>query len=428
MGTELYQLYDGTIKLWGCKKLLWHRVALDETKMQVIPASDRHFPFAPNEQQQSNDDSPNWNHSAVDLSPMCWNSTNNELAIGAACQQLLEQLEKDGFALVRGTGIDPSVCRAALSATQAFLHNVDESVRKSCLSPTDRARRGYAPMNMENFASLLGEQGPNDLVRKFRMGPINSDGTQTLLQPNIWPNKDEWGQAVDFQAATESYYRSACHAANLILRAICSGLTQKYPELEKSLRPLLEPVSSQNIEGKIDPSQQTTSILTLLGYRDGTRHKGKNKGPLVAAHTDVGVITVLLYDGGNRTCASLQRRDGDGWVDVDLPAVVPDDPVFCVNVADCLSDLSGSRLPSTIHRVVANRQSKIPRNCCALFVGLDPACQLTIQGDTESISYEEWRRRRIARSQQVLRGHTSVSTVPQDYCPTFDTPSPFAFS
>ena len=38
---------------------------------------------------------------------------------------------------------------------------------KSGLSREDRARRGYSPPNSENFASLLGEEGPNDLVRKF---------------------------------------------------------------------------------------------------------------------------------------------------------------------------------------------------------------------------------------------------------------------
>lgn len=273
------------------------------------------------------------------------------------------------------------------------------------MSPTDRARRGYAPMNVENFASLLGEQGPNDLVRKFRIGPLRSDGKGTLLQPNIWPSNSEWDLSSDFQTTTETYYRSACQAANLILRAICCGLIQKHPELQTSLGPLLQPASDSG------ESDQTTSILTLLGYRDGTRHKGKNKGPLVAAHTDVGVITILLYDGGKQTCAGLQRQDGNGWVDVDLPAIVPDDPVFCVNVADCLSDLSGSRLPSTVHRVVANRHSKIPRNCCALFVGLDPACQVRMQDETEIISYEEWRRRRIARSQQVLKGRRTTSAT-----------------
>mmetsp|Transcript_24052 Transcript_24052/g.56876 ORF Transcript_24052/g.56876 Transcript_24052/m.56876 type:complete len:157 (+) Transcript_24052:11-481(+) len=63
----------------------------------------------------------------------------------------------------------------------------------------------------------------------------------------------------------------------------------------------------------------TTSILTLLGYRTCNRHKKtQNKRqihPLVAVHTDVGVITMLLFDGGsaNDTCGILQRkvRDSD---------------------------------------------------------------------------------------------------------------------
>ena len=36
MGTELYYLYDGTIHLWGCKKLFWHRIPIDEEKIWVL--------------------------------------------------------------------------------------------------------------------------------------------------------------------------------------------------------------------------------------------------------------------------------------------------------------------------------------------------------------------------------------------------------
>lgn len=168
-----------------------------------------------------------------------------------------------------------------------------------------------------------------------------------------------------------------------------------HPDLESALQPLTKNETNNGCFG------QTSSILTLLGYCTGTRHKGKNKGPLVAAHTDVGVITVILFDGGGKTCASLERKDSRGWVDVELPHSVPVDPIFVVNVADCLSDLSQGRIPSTLHRVVARRGSAIPRNCCALFVGLDPGAQLMI--DRESISYEEWRKRRIARAQKFLK-------------------------
>jgi len=110
MGTELYQLYDGTIKLWGCKKLLWHRIKLDEARMQMIPPSQRTFPFAP----KRGDITKIKNDSAIDMSAYCQqqqlllpinnndkdhDNTSNKMA---AANRLIEQLKADGFALVRG--------------------------------------------------------------------------------------------------------------------------------------------------------------------------------------------------------------------------------------------------------------------------------------------------------------------------------------
>jgi len=47
MPTELFQLYDGTIVLAGTKKLLWHKVKIDEEKIQMLPKEKRCFPHAP---------------------------------------------------------------------------------------------------------------------------------------------------------------------------------------------------------------------------------------------------------------------------------------------------------------------------------------------------------------------------------------------
>jgi isopenicillin N synthase-like dioxygenase len=157
---------------------------------------------------------------------------------------------------------------------------------------------------------------------------------------------------------------------------------------------------------------QKTSILTCLGYQAGSRHKKKHHKkkravhPLVASHTDIGVITVLLYDGGD-CCASLQRLDAHlndkdvKFEDVLLPSVIPDDPIFVVNIADCLSMLTRQRLPSTIHRVVPMEGAQ-PRNCLALFVGLDPN-QILKLDDGSEISYQEWRKSRIKESQDILK-------------------------
>ena len=384
MGTSLYQLYDGTLKLWGCKKLLWHRIPMDESKMQVLSSDQRVFPFAP-ETTECFDSS-----SVIDLSSYCKRDIVDNALRRQYSMAILEKLKEDGFCLVRGLGISQEHCERVLSLTNAFLNQANEDVRRSCLAK-DRARRGYSPMNVENFASLIGEKGPNDLVRKFRVGPLEvSDSSKnSLLQPNVWPTADVWDatNAYSFRSAVECFYKEACTASQRIVEAICDGLLTNYPDLERSLKPLRE-------------SESHTSILTLLGYRVGSRHKGKNKGPLVAPHTDVGVITMLLFDSGNS--ATLQRSDGEGgWVDVRLPMSVPDDPIFVVNIADCFSFLCEGKLPSTLHRVVA-RHGTVPRNCCALFVGLDPEAELEVNGS--NMTYEEWRKERIARAQRLLRG------------------------
>ena len=47
MGTDFWQLYDGTLAISGCKKLLWHRIPISQEALQVLPPSQRgKFPFA----------------------------------------------------------------------------------------------------------------------------------------------------------------------------------------------------------------------------------------------------------------------------------------------------------------------------------------------------------------------------------------------
>ena len=42
--TQLYQLYDGTIKISGCKQLLWHGVEIKEEELQILPEAQRVYP------------------------------------------------------------------------------------------------------------------------------------------------------------------------------------------------------------------------------------------------------------------------------------------------------------------------------------------------------------------------------------------------
>lgn len=42
--TKLFQLYDGTLKIAGYKNLIWHRIPIDEEKLQVLPLWRRVYP------------------------------------------------------------------------------------------------------------------------------------------------------------------------------------------------------------------------------------------------------------------------------------------------------------------------------------------------------------------------------------------------
>ncbi|CAJ1961771.1 unnamed protein product [Cylindrotheca closterium] len=450
MGTSIYQLYDGTLKLWGCKKMLWHNMPMDEAKLQVLPPQKRSFPFAPQTSSMAESAFFKSTSIVVDMSAYCKDSSSQQqgnekeesqeaAAVKRECaSEIVRQLKYDGFVLVKGTGMSQQVCQDALDNTHAFLQEADESVRRSCLTK-DRARRGYSPMCTENFASLIGEDGPNDLVRKFRIGPttIAEIGAQTerteeisaassgtpssspLHSPNVWPSSEVWDEhsSTAFRNATETYYERICKVSHSIVQAICHGIMfeehQSNPDQQSTLSSL-QAIASKDISDH-------TSILTLLGYRKGTRHKKTQKKrhvhPLVAAHTDVGVITVLLFDGGNS--ALLQRKssptnennDEDQWTNVTLPPMVPEDPIFVVNIADCLSELSNNCLPSTLHRVMPG-SGVSPRNCLALFVGLQPQEMLHFHHDHDNgqqdgtiMTYEEWRKRRIAKSQAVLESN-----------------------
>ena len=42
--TQIFQLFDGTIKISGCKKLLWHEIEIKEEDLQLLPKEKRYFP------------------------------------------------------------------------------------------------------------------------------------------------------------------------------------------------------------------------------------------------------------------------------------------------------------------------------------------------------------------------------------------------
>jgi hypothetical protein len=210
MGTKMYQLYDGTLKLAGCKILLQHRIKIDEAKIQIIPPEQRSFPFQPPSSITANQNSTVDKATiagiladSIDLSCMasCMTNSGPENKVHQAhqahqVQQQKEQSDKlwatltrDGFAYVRGTGMDRQLCQDTLDVTFKYFAETTEKVRRSATGK-ERSVRGYSPMNTENVASLIGEKAPNDCVRKFRMGNETRGDEPTTHSGNLVAEQD----------------------------------------------------------------------------------------------------------------------------------------------------------------------------------------------------------------------------------------------
>ena len=121
---------------------------------------------------------------------------------------------------------------------------------------------------------------------------------------------------------------------------------------------------------------------------------------MVSPHTDVSVLTILIYDGN---CAILQRQDLDGtWKDVVLGNSHSSNECqlrFIVNIGDCISDMTGGALKSTLHRVVRNpnKCAKASRFCLAFFLGFasDAVVRVGKKNNRLAMTFEEWRKQRI---------------------------------
>jgi hypothetical protein len=83
-------------------------------------------------------------------------------------------LRLDGFVQITGHGVKEETISNTTDTAQ-FIFNKTAEEKQSLVSK-DRARRGYSASSSENFASLIGQSNkPNDLVEKYRIGPVLSD-------------------------------------------------------------------------------------------------------------------------------------------------------------------------------------------------------------------------------------------------------------
>lgn len=338
--------------------------------------------------------------------------------------KLFEALSEEGFAVVASRSpLLVSRTRDCLREAQNFFA-LPASTKSSCVDVKDRARRGFCPSGSENFASLVGEKAANDVVEKFRVGPPHAlqGNCDPLLQPNVWPSAEIWDGAQQFKRRLEEYFFSVDALSVRIMRCIASGLEGaasccvSRDDFSSSFG-LNDEEDGRDFTGRLSSCSIRSSILALNGYKTATTNMAR-KSDLIAAHTDVGVITILAFDGGDVGRLQMYKKSTQEWVDIQLPSEgdtggghsngsISSNGVayFVINVGDALSDYTGGVLKSTLHRVRASETALDccrPRHSLAFFVGLASDARVKLRDGTP-VTYQQWRKQKIARSMGMLK-------------------------
>jgi isopenicillin N synthase-like dioxygenase len=255
----------------------------------------------------------------VDLSR--WHAGGAEAHAVAA--EVDEGLQRAGFILVTGHGVDQSLAEAVRAASREFFDEPDP-VKQRYGVPV--GGHGWIGPGAEANAYAEGTETPPDLKESYSLGAETATGDPEVdriwFAPNVWP-----AEVPSLQQLVAEYTAAMRKVSDdlLALFAYALGLSDN-PWAALADRPTwtmninhYPPVS---VVGEPQPGQ----------FRIGP-------------HTDFGTVTVLDREPG---AGGLQvYSESEGWADA------PYDPAaLTVNIGDLLEYWSGRRWPSGRHRVL----------------------------------------------------------------------------
>ena len=280
----------------------------------------------------------------LDLEPFLIGSDADRAEVA---RQLDAACRDSGFLVVTGHGVSCTACDTALDAFAAFFDRPDAEKRRVVVADPI-ANRGYSALGREGLAYSRGDETPSDLFEAFNVGSEDTigpyyDAYRSFYAPNVWPEepaglRDSWleyGRGVD--AVAESLLRAMALALDL-------PSTWFLERCEHAIV-TTRAINYERRSGTTDP-------------QPGQMRMG--------AHTDYGILTVLLADD----VPGLQVfRDGQ-WHDVATPR-----GAFVCNIGDMLARWTNDRWTSTLHRVVPpppNAEGPVRRRSIARFLDCPP--------------------------------------------------------
>ncbi len=282
---------------------------------------------------------------AVDLEPFRNGSASERRSVAA---RIDEVYRRSGFLQVTGHGVDQALLDEMLDVTAAFF-DLPLAHKQEFVVADKAANRGYSGVGEEALAYSLGEEpAAPDLFEAFNAGREDSVGEyydrhRQFFAPNLWPTTPP-----ELRSVWLTYQNAVAAVADDLLAAFALAL-----DLDERFF--------------IERTRRAIATTRAINYERAAGAPAPLPGQLrMGAHTDYGVVTVLLADD----VPGLQVRHEGVWIDVPVTR-----GSFVVNIGDMMATWTNDRWVSTLHRVVpppATADGPVRRRSVAQFLEADP--------------------------------------------------------
>ena len=279
----------------------------------------------------------------VDLEPFRLGGAAERASIAAAIDAACRD---SGFLLVSGHGVPTSLCDAALDGFAGFF-DLPLADKRRWVVADETANRGYSELGKEGLAYSRGEETPPDLFEAFNVGREDATGSEydrvrAFHAPNLWPD-----EPAGLRATWLEYELAVRAVADDLLRAMALALGLPDTWFTEQL-------------------ERAVITTRAINYQRAPDAPPPEPGQArMGAHTDYGVLTILLADD----VPGLQVFRAGEWHDVAVPR-----GTFVCNLGDMLERWTNDRWTSTLHRVVPppDPSGPVRRRSIARFLDCPP--------------------------------------------------------
>ena len=235
-------------------------------------------------------------------------------------KEIVATAKNTGFFYVSHHGVSPELCAAAFRASRSFFA-LDEGVKAKIA--VDQNQRGWMAQGLTNLEGAATHDAKEIFFWGYEIEDDDPDlrAGVPLVARNQWPLQD----APYLREDILGYYHAVLELGRDLLSLIAQGLGANPDFFAKAY------------EKPLGRGQ-----LVYYPAMEGADYQNQRFG--AAAHTDFGVLTILIQDD----LGGLQVKKADGeWIEA---PPIPNS--FVCNIGDLLQMWTHNQLKSTLHRVI----------------------------------------------------------------------------